>query len=117
MRNRPLRAIVAACVALAAMGQAVRAITGTAPQGEGEPAIPGAATTVSITDGGFVPSVVTITLGSAVVWINHTSEPGHLAYGDPKRTLTPLTSGNSTGLDFVAAPNAPEEVAQRSAPA
>jgi plastocyanin len=49
---------------------------------------------VSVTESGFAPSVVTITVGTAVVWTNLTQETVHLVSGEPYRICLPLVLRN-----------------------
>ena len=58
---------------------------------------------VSITEGGFDPAVVTTTVGTAVVWTNHTQETVHLVSGEPYRIYLPLVLRNADGTKAVAA--------------
>ena len=55
---------------------------------------------VSITESGLNPSTVTVTVGTAVVWTNHTQETVHLASGEPHRIYLPLVL-NGTGIGTV----------------
>jgi plastocyanin len=52
---------------------------------------------VSITESGFEPQVVTITVGTAVEWTNHTEEPVRLVGGTPCRVYLPLVLRNALG--------------------
>lgn len=58
---------------------------------------------VSIIEGGFDPAVVTTTVGTAVVWTNHTQETVHLVSGEPYRIYLPLVLRNAGGTRAVAA--------------
>ncbi len=58
---------------------------------------------VSISEGGFDPAVVTTTVGTAVVWTNYTQETVHLVSGEPYRIYLPLVLHNAGGTRAVAA--------------
>jgi plastocyanin len=58
---------------------------------------------VSITESGFDPSVVTITEGTAVVWINNTQETVYLVSGVSHHIYLPLVLGNAGGVGAAAA--------------
>lgn len=57
---------------------------------------------VSVTESGFAPSVVTITVGTAVVWTNHTQETVHLVSGEPYRICLPLVLRNASDTRVTA---------------
>jgi plastocyanin len=57
---------------------------------------------VSVTESGFAPPVVTITVGTAVVWTNHTQETVHLVSGEPYRVCLPLVLCNASNTRVTA---------------
>ena len=61
---------------------------------------------VSINESGFDPSVVTVTAGTAVVWINNAQEAVHLMSGVPHHIFLPLVLSN-VGDARVAAASPP----------
>jgi RHS repeat-associated protein len=52
---------------------------------------------ISITDAGFDPQVVTITVGTTVEWTNRTRQTVHLQSGEPFRIYLPLVLRNVGG--------------------
>ncbi|MDY7075792.1 MAG: hypothetical protein SXV54_02600 [Chloroflexota bacterium] len=58
---------------------------------------------VSITENGFDPVMVTITVGTTVVWTNQTQETVHLVGGEPYRIYLPLVLLNAGTTRAVAA--------------
>ena len=49
---------------------------------------------VMITENGFDPSVITIDIGTTVIWTNKTQQTLHLKSGEPHRLYLPLILGN-----------------------
>ena len=58
---------------------------------------------VSITEGGFEPAVVTITVGTTVEWTNHTAVTVHLMSGAPFHVFLPLIVRAGGGAGSVSA--------------
>jgi plastocyanin len=52
---------------------------------------------VSITESGFDPALVTVTVGTTVVWTNHLQEAVHLVSGEPYRLYLPVVMRNTDG--------------------
>ena len=69
---------------------------------------------VSITESGFDPGVVTVTVGTIVEWTNNTSETAHLRSGQPHRIYLPtvLRNASGTGAPTAPSPAAATEVRQ-----
>jgi plastocyanin len=57
---------------------------------------------VSITESGFDPTLVTITVGTTVTWTNHTQEMVHMVSGEPYRIYLPLVLSNVGGARTTA---------------
>lgn len=66
---------------------------------------------VSVTDNGFDPDVVTVTVGATGEWTNHTQETVHLQSGEPYRIYLPLVLRNVGGAGGQTA-SAPEPTSQ-----
>jgi plastocyanin len=66
---------------------------------------------ISITQEGFDPTPLTVTIGSVVAWINQTAQPVRLKSGEPQQVFLPLVmkNANSTAkqANFLAEPTAP----------
>ena len=59
---------------------------------------------ISITETGFDPRVVTITIGTTVEWTNRTQQTVHLQSGEPFRIYLPLVLRNVGGTSGQATP-------------
>ena len=59
--------------------------------------------TVAITENGFNPSVLTVEVGTTVVWTNQTQETVHLRSGEPYRIYLPLVLRNIGGVKITVA--------------
>ena len=57
---------------------------------------------VSITECGFDPAMVTIMVGTTVVWTNHTQETVHMISGEPYRIYLPLVLSNASSTSAAA---------------
>jgi plastocyanin len=62
----------------------------------------GSSVSVSITESGFDPALVTITVGTTVTWTNHTQETVHMVSGEPYRIYLPLVLSNVGGARTTA---------------
>lgn len=75
----------------------------TSPVGDSSLSSVSSTVPVSITDAGFDPATITVTVGTTVVWTNHTQETVHLTSGQPYRIYLPLVLRNVGGVGAAAA--------------
>lgn len=91
MNKRFCRIAIGFVGAMAGLTFLTLALTANTPV---QATVVGSSVSVSITESGFDPTLVTITVGTTVTWTNHTQEMVHIVSGEPYRIYLPLVLSN-----------------------